>query len=106
MRFFSFDPPDAGYSYYRPNFVSMRVKCSCRHLHRPRLQSGKKEQTMHAVVSHEDWIKARTELLKKEKELTHLREELAEQRRALPWEKVEKEYVFDAPGGKETLSGL
>jgi predicted dithiol-disulfide oxidoreductase (DUF899 family) len=61
---------------------------------------------MHEVVSHEDWIKARTALLKKEKEFTHLREELAEQRRALPWETVERAYVFDAPGGKETLSDL
>jgi predicted dithiol-disulfide oxidoreductase (DUF899 family) len=60
----------------------------------------------HKVVSHKDWITARKALLKKEKKFTHLREELAEQRRALPWEKVEREYVFDAPGGKQSLSDL
>src|SRR5712691_12403276 len=64
---------------------------------------GKKK---HEVVSHKRWITARKTLLKKEKQFTHLREELAEQRRALPWEKVEKNYVFDAPGGKETLADL
>jgi len=63
-------------------------------------------QKKHAVVSHEDWITARKVLLKKEKEFTHLREQLAEQRRALPWEKVEKEYVFENLNGKETLSDL
>jgi predicted dithiol-disulfide oxidoreductase (DUF899 family) len=65
--------------------------------------NGKKS---HEVVSHRDWITARKTLLKKEKQFTQLREELAEQRRALPWEKVEKEYVFDGRGGKETLSDL
>ena len=45
----------------------------------------------HKVVSHKDWITARKALLKKEKKFTHLRQELAEQRQALPWEKVEKE---------------
>jgi predicted dithiol-disulfide oxidoreductase (DUF899 family) len=67
---------------------------------------AKVNHNTHAVVSHKDWIEARKTLLKKEKKLTHLREEVAEQRRALPWEKVEKEYIFDAPGGKETLSDL
>jgi predicted dithiol-disulfide oxidoreductase (DUF899 family) len=60
----------------------------------------------HKVVSHKDWITARKALLKKEKKFTHLRQELAEQRQALPWEKVEKEYVFEAPGGKQTFSDL
>jgi predicted dithiol-disulfide oxidoreductase (DUF899 family) len=60
----------------------------------------------HRVVSHEDWIKARQALLKKEKDLTHLREDVAEQRGALPWKKVEKKYVFDGPDGKATLADL
>jgi len=55
----------------------------------------------HPVVSHEEWVAARTALLAKEKELTHLREDLARQRRALPWERVTKRYVFDAPGGTQ-----
>src|SRR5215813_11434859 len=63
-------------------------------------------QQKHAVVSHEDWITARKALLKKEKEFTHFREQLAQQRRALPWEKVDKAYVFENSNGKETLSDL
>jgi predicted dithiol-disulfide oxidoreductase (DUF899 family) len=58
------------------------------------------------VVSPAEWLAARKELLRKEKELTHLRDELSRQRRALPWEKVEKQYVFDSPTGKQTLAGL
>src|SRR5262249_44442431 len=51
-------------------------------------------------------LKARTALLAKEKELTRQRDELSRQQRALPWVKVEKEYVFDAPQGKVTLAEL
>lgn len=60
----------------------------------------------HEVVSPKQWIASRKELLQKEKEFTRLRDELSRQRRELPWEKVEKEYVFDGPNGKETLSDL
>jgi predicted dithiol-disulfide oxidoreductase (DUF899 family) len=60
----------------------------------------------HAVVSHERWIAARTALLAKEKELTRAADELSRQRRALPWERVEKTYAFDGPDGKETLAQL
>ena len=58
------------------------------------------------VVSREEWLAARTALLAREKEFTRLRDELTEQRRALPWVKVEKAYEFDGPNGKETLSDL
>jgi predicted dithiol-disulfide oxidoreductase (DUF899 family) len=60
----------------------------------------------HAVVSHQQWLAARTDLLAKEKKFTRLRDELSRQRRALPWEKVEKTYAFDGPNGKESLSAL
>ncbi|MFO0983055.1 MAG: thioredoxin family protein [Planctomycetota bacterium] len=60
----------------------------------------------HAVVSSADWQEARKALLAKEKEFTRLRDELSRQRRELPWEKVEHAYVFDAPGGKQTLAEL
>ena len=59
----------------------------------------------HAVVTSKEWIAARQELLAKEKEFTRLRDELSRQRRELPWERVEKEYVFEGPDGKETLRG-
>ena len=60
----------------------------------------------HKVVSHREWIEARKELLKKEKEFTRLRDQLSRWRRDLPWERVEKSYVFEGPSGKETLSDL
>ncbi len=60
----------------------------------------------HEVVSSQDWMLARKELLAKEKELTRLRDDLSRQRRELPWEKVDKDYVFDGLGGKETLADL
>ena len=58
------------------------------------------------TVSHDAWIKARKQLLVKEKEFTRLRDKLSGQRRKLPWEKVSKEYVFDGPQGKQTLAEL
>ena len=58
------------------------------------------------VVPQDDWLAARKELLKKEKEFTRLRDELSRQRRALPREKVEKRYEFDGPKGMETLADL
>lgn len=63
-------------------------------------------QMEHAVASEAEWTKARVDLLKKEKELTRLRDELSRQRRALPWRKIEKEYVFDTPEGRKTLAEL
>ena len=61
---------------------------------------------IHKVVSREEWLAARIEHLAKEKEFTRLRDQLSQERRELPWVKVDKEYVFDGPNGKETLSEL
>ena len=63
-------------------------------------------QLEHPVVSQAEWLAARKEFLKKEREFTHMRDELSRQRRELPWEKVEKDYVFDGPSGKVTLADL
>lgn len=60
----------------------------------------------HKVVSEKEWLEARKALLKKEREFTELRDQLNRQRRELPWEAVDKEYVFDGPDGKQTLSEL
>ncbi len=60
----------------------------------------------HAIVSQDEWLKARKALLAKEKEFTKQRDALSAQRRELPWVKVEKAYVFDGPDGKETLAEL
>jgi predicted dithiol-disulfide oxidoreductase (DUF899 family) len=58
------------------------------------------------VVSQAEWLAVRKQFLRKEKELTRLRDDLSRQRRELPWVKVDKEYVFDAPDGKKTLADL
>jgi predicted dithiol-disulfide oxidoreductase (DUF899 family) len=60
----------------------------------------------HKVVSHEQWIAARKAYLAEEKAFTRARDALSEKRRELPWEKVEKNYAFDGPQGKETLAEL
>jgi predicted dithiol-disulfide oxidoreductase (DUF899 family) len=58
------------------------------------------------IVSREEWLVARTAHLAKEKEFTRARDELSRQRRALPWVRVDKRYVFDGPAGAETLADL
>jgi len=58
------------------------------------------------VVSQAEWLEARKEYLKKEKEFTRLRDELSRQRRELPWEKIDKNYVFEGPSGRVTLGDL
>jgi predicted dithiol-disulfide oxidoreductase (DUF899 family) len=60
----------------------------------------------HTVVSNAAWLEARKAFLAKEKELTRMRDELSRQRMQLPWERVEKNYVFDGPNGRETLADL
>ena len=60
----------------------------------------------HPVVSQERWVAERKKLLAREKELTRLKDDIARQRRALPWERIEKNYVFDTPEGKRTLADL
>ncbi len=60
----------------------------------------------HQIVSRDEWLAARMEHLAKEKELTRLRDQLSQERRELPWVKVDKEYLFDGPKGKETLAEL
>ncbi len=60
----------------------------------------------HTVVSQDEWLAARKALLAKEKEFTRKRDALSAARRELPWVKVDKNYVFDGPAGKETLADL
>jgi predicted dithiol-disulfide oxidoreductase (DUF899 family) len=58
------------------------------------------------VVSRAEWLEARRAHLAREKELTHLRDRVSAERRAMPWVKVDKPYVFDAPTGTQTLADL
>lgn len=60
----------------------------------------------HKVVSREEWVEARKAHLAREKEFTRQRDELSRQRRELPWVRVEKNYIFEGPDGKETLADL
>lgn len=60
----------------------------------------------HQIVSREEWLVARTEFLAKEKEFTRLRDQLSQQRRDMPWVKVDKDYVFDGPNGQVALGDL
>jgi len=62
--------------------------------------------SLHKTASKAEWLTARKDLLRREKELTRLRDEINRHRRELPWVKIEKEYVFDAPEGKVTLAEL
>ena len=62
--------------------------------------------TGHQVVSHEDWLAARRELLEKEKAFTRQCDDMSRLQRSLPWEKVAKEYSFEGASGRETLSDL
>jgi predicted dithiol-disulfide oxidoreductase (DUF899 family) len=58
------------------------------------------------VVSHEEWLKARLELLAAEKEFTRQRDALTRRRMAMPWERVEKSYQFEGPNGAVSLADL
>src|SRR5213596_1854499 len=60
----------------------------------------------HKVVKHDEWLAARKRHLAKEKEFTRMREQLSRERRALPWELVEKQYTFQGERGTQTLSDV
>ena len=58
------------------------------------------------IVSKDKWLVARKAHLEREKALTRLRDQVSAERRELPWVKIEKNYVFDTPNGKQTLDDL
>src|SRR3954467_15744592 len=60
----------------------------------------------HKVVSQKQWVAARKRLLAQEKQFSRSRDKINEQRRKLPWVKVDKEYVFEGPEGQVTLAEL
>ncbi|MDH6230861.1 putative dithiol-disulfide oxidoreductase (DUF899 family) [Mesorhizobium soli] len=62
--------------------------------------------SMREIVSREDWLAARKALLAREREVTHMQDQLSAERRALPWVHVDKDYRFDTPGGQATLDDL
>ena len=60
----------------------------------------------HQVVNNEQWLNLRKKLLTKEKEFTVLRDQLSQQRREMPWVKIDKDYRFDSTQGTESLADL
>lgn len=60
----------------------------------------------HPIVTRDEWIAERKVLLAREKELTRLRDQIAGERRALPWVHIDKNYVFETPEGRRTLADL
>jgi len=60
----------------------------------------------HPVVSREQWLAERKQLLAREKELTRLHDQVARERRALPWVRIDKDYGFDTPEGRRPLAQL
>jgi predicted dithiol-disulfide oxidoreductase (DUF899 family) len=60
----------------------------------------------HKIVSRQEWVETRKTLLAREKEFTRARDRLNEERRALPWVRVDKNYAFDGPDGRKTLGDL
>ena len=71
-----------------------------------KIATAKVNTVNHPVVSPDRWIAERKKLLAREKELTHLRDQIANERRALPWERVAKDYAFDTPEGPRKLADL
>ncbi len=69
-------------------------------------QTTTRGTTEHKVVSQSEWVTARKAFLDEEKRFTRLRDQLSQHRRELPWVRVDKEYVFLGPNGKETLAQL
>ena len=62
--------------------------------------------TAHLTGTREEWLAARLALLEREKELTRRSDELARERQALPWVRIDKPYAFETPGGTKTLAQL
>jgi predicted dithiol-disulfide oxidoreductase (DUF899 family) len=62
--------------------------------------------TTHMTATHDEWLEARLDLLAAEKDLMRRSDEIARLRRQLPWVRVDKNYVFDGPDGRQTLGDL
>src|SRR5689334_20068262 len=66
----------------------------------------KKSSNGHSIASREEWLTARTNLLEAEKELTRRSDEVAKQRRELPWVRIDKDYGFETEEGNVSLEDL
>jgi predicted dithiol-disulfide oxidoreductase (DUF899 family) len=89
-----------------PDFTNMVVYNKTISIMETTLMEPIVAKQQHHIVSEQEWLEARKQLLQKEKELTRAYDKLRAERAALPWAEVKKQYVFDGPGGKETLADL
>src|ERR1700752_4602744 len=71
-----------------------------------RVEQAEESMEAHKVVSHDEWIPARKAHPADEKAFPRARDALSRKPRELPWERVDKSYVFEGPSGKETLADL
>ena len=62
--------------------------------------------TTHSTGTREEWLAARLELLKEEKDVTRRSDAVARKRQELPWVRLDKDYRFDTPEGPASLAGL
>jgi hypothetical protein len=74
--------------------------------HQDEAINGKKHNPHPQIVPQEQWLSERMKLVVHEKELTKHRDRINAERRRLPMVKIEKDYVFDGPGGKQSLKAL
>jgi predicted dithiol-disulfide oxidoreductase (DUF899 family) len=93
-------------SFFNPTEIIKQTKQDKMKIETLETKTDKTDPTPSKVVSGAEWLVARKDLLTREKELTRLRDEVSRHRREMPWVNVDKEYVFDGPNGKETLSDL
>ena len=84
----------------------MTAELSNTHVRPPEWLPGQLSETGHRIGTREEWAAAREELLAREKEHTRLGDELARQRRELPWVRVEKDYRLDTANGPRSLADL
>src|SRR5215468_6998287 len=84
--------------------LAARIGCTC--TCDLNAEKGTTPVVAHNVVSHDQWVTARKKHLAKEKEFTHLRDQLSRERRELPWELVDKDYTFEGESGKVSLQDL
>ena len=84
----------------------VRLQCRSPNLGQDTLTNGVQGNATHITGTRDEWLEARLDLLKAEKELTRRSDEIARQRQALPWVRVDKAYRFDTEEGSESLADL
>jgi predicted dithiol-disulfide oxidoreductase (DUF899 family) len=106
MPFFVGRPPERTGHHPRGRAAHRLTRTALSRAEEHTMNTTEVNTTNHPVVSGERWLTERMKLLAHEKELTRLKDQIASERRALPWERIDKNYVFDGPDGQRTLAEL